>query len=113
MERTLNQKWKSPMSAKDRQKEFIKNYLKPTLKNWGYQTGGQTWWKDRGDFFTVICLQNSSWNCKDDVSFWFDIGIALKDTLKDPAKKKVGWKDLLFRNFDETAFLSKKKKSQI
>ncbi len=42
------------MTAKDKQKEFIKIYLKPKLKEWGYHTAGQTWWKDKGDFFNVI-----------------------------------------------------------
>ena len=70
------------MTAKEKQTLFIKTYLKTTLKTFGYQTSGQTWWKDKGDFYNVINLQNYSWNSKDSVDFRFNIGIALKATLK-------------------------------
>lgn len=39
------------MTAKEKQTYFVKTYLKPTLKTFGYQTSGQTWWKNKGDFF--------------------------------------------------------------
>lgn len=68
--------------------EIIKTYLKPTLKQFGYQTSGQTWWKDNGDFFTLINLQNFSWNSKDSVDFCFNIGVAVKATMTDKTKKK-------------------------
>ena len=70
------------MTAKEKQTEFIKNYLKPTLKKFGYLTSGQTWWKDKGEFFNVVNLQNYSWNSKDSVDFRFNIGIALKSYCK-------------------------------
>jgi hypothetical protein len=76
------------MTAKDKQIQFTKTYLKPVLKNYGYQTSGQTWWKDKGDFFTLIHLQNFSWNIKDSVDFCFNIGIALKATMNDTNRKK-------------------------
>ena len=97
------------MTAKDKQKEFIKTFLKPKLKEWGYQTSGQTWWKDKGDFFNVINLQNYSWNSKDSVDFRFNIGIALKETLKDENKKKPTHYDLAL-SLDEGAFLPDRKK---
>ena len=92
------------MTAKEKQTEFIKTYLKPTLKQNGYKTSGQTWWKDKGDFFNVINLQNYSWNSKDSVDFRFNIGIALKVTLKDSQKKKATYYDLT-THLDEGAFL--------
>lgn len=92
------------MTAKDKQKEFIKSYLKPKLKEWGYQTTGQTWWKDKGNFFNVINLQNYSWNSKDDVDFRFNIGIALKATVKDEQKKKATYNDLTI-HLDEGTFI--------
>jgi hypothetical protein len=46
------------MTAKDIQTTVLKTYLKPTLKSHGYQTSGQTWWKNMGDFYAVINLQN-------------------------------------------------------
>lgn len=52
------------MNAKEKQTEFIKGYLKPKLKDEGFGTSGQTWWKNKGDFFIVINLQNSQWNSK-------------------------------------------------
>jgi len=96
------------MTAKDKQKEIIKTFLKPTLKLRGYQTSGQTWWKDRGDFFNVINLQNYSWNTKDNVDFRFNIGIALKATLRDEKKKKVTHFDLA-TYLDEGTFLPDRK----
>jgi hypothetical protein len=82
------------MTAKEIQAEFIKTYIKPTLKKFGYQTSGQTWWKDKGDFFTLLNLQNFSWNSKDSVNFCFNIGVALKATMKDADKKKPTVHDL-------------------
>lgn len=96
------------MTAKEKQTEFIKSYLKPTLKQNGYQTSGQTWWKDKGDFFNVINLQNYSWNSKDSVDFRFNIGIALKVTLKDAQKKKATYNDLT-THLDEGTFLPDRK----
>ena len=82
------------MTAKEKQTEFIKSYLKPTLKQFDYRTSGQTWWKDKGDFFIVINLQNYSWNSQSNVDFRFNMGIALKANLKDTQKKKVTYSDL-------------------
>lgn len=82
------------MTAKEIQTQFIKTYLKPTLKNLGYKTSGQTWWKDKGDFFTLVNLQNFSWNSKDSVDFCFNIGIAIKATMTDTYKKKPTVHDL-------------------
>ena len=96
------------MTAKEKQTEFIKTFLKPTLKQNGFMTSGQTWWKDKGDFFNVINLQNYSWNSKDSVDFRFNIGIALKATLKDSSKKKVTYNDLTI-HLDEGTFLPDRK----
>ena len=96
------------MTAKEKQADFIKTYLKPTLKTYGYQTSGQTWWKDNGVFFNVINLQNYSWNSKDSVDFRFNIGIALKSKLKDPLKKKATYNDLV-THLDEGTFLPDRK----
>lgn len=82
------------MTAKEQQAEFIKAYLKPTLKQHGYQTTRQTWWKNQGDFFIIIHLQNFSWNSKDSVDFCFNIGIGATATLIDPAKRKAEYNDL-------------------
>jgi hypothetical protein len=80
-------------TSKDIQTEFIKTYLKPTLKEHGYKTSGQTWWKSMGDFFIVINLQNSQWNSKEELSFCLNIGVALTEKLADKEKKKAkgGW----------------------
>ena len=71
------------MTGKEKQKEVIKNYLNPTLTDYGFKTKGQTWWKDKGDFFILINLQNFSWNNNDKVDFCFNIGIALKADIKN------------------------------
>ncbi|MEZ0543187.1 DUF4304 domain-containing protein [Fibrella arboris] len=92
------------MTAKEKQTEFIKSYLKPTLKQHGYQTSGLTWWKDRGDFFNVINLQNYSWNLSNSVHFRFNIGMALKATVRNEHKKKVTYHDLI-THIDEGVFL--------
>ncbi len=96
------------MNAKDLQLEFIKTYLKPTLKEYGYKTSGQTWWKNMGDFFIVINLQNSQWNSKDELSFCFNIGIALTVQLKDTEKKKATYSDMI-GTLRESAFLPKER----
>ncbi|WP_149275079.1 DUF4304 domain-containing protein [Pareuzebyella sediminis] len=96
------------MTAKDKQREFIKAVLKPKLKEWGYQTSGQTWWQDKGEFFNVINLQNYSWNSIDSLNFRFNIGIALKATLKDEKKMKATYNDLTV-HLDEGAFLPDRK----
>jgi hypothetical protein len=96
-----------PPSAKEKQKEFIKLYLKPTLKAWGYQTSGQIWWKDKGDFFVVIALANSSYNLAEHVSFWFNITLAIASKLKDPIKKKVSSRDVISLGIYETTYLPK------
>ena len=74
------------MTAKDIQTKIIKEYLKPRLKSLGYLTNGQNWWKDNGDFFTVIQLQNFSWNSKEKVDFCFNIGISIKAILENLKK---------------------------
>jgi hypothetical protein len=81
-------------TAKDIQNDFIKTYLKPTLKEHGYKTSGLTWWKSMGDFFIVINLQNSQWNSKKELSFCLNIGVALTEKLADKEKKKATYFDL-------------------
>ena len=81
-------------TSKDIQTEFIKTYLKPTLKEHGYKTSGQTWWKGMGDFFIIINLQNSQWNSKEELSFCLNIGVALSEKLADKEKKKATYFDV-------------------
>lgn len=92
------------MTAKDKQNEFLKAYLKPIFKEEGFNTTGQNWWKDKGDFFLVINLQNSQWNSSDSLSFCFNIGVALTKKLRDPAKKKATYQDI-GTNVREDSFL--------
>ncbi|MCL2131576.1 MAG: DUF4304 domain-containing protein [Lentimicrobiaceae bacterium] len=93
------------MTAKEIQAEFIKTYLKPTLKLHDYRTSGQTWWKNMGDFFIVINLQNSQWNSKEEISFCLNIGIALTERLTDKEKKKATYFDLA-THLREDAYLT-------
>jgi hypothetical protein len=95
------------MTAKDKQIEFIKTYLKPKLKEDGFSTSGQTWWKMQDDFFIVINLQNSQWNSKDELSFCFNIGVGLTGYLTD--KKKVAHFDNV-TPLREDSYLSKNRK---
>lgn len=85
------------MNAKEKQTAFIKTYLKPALKQYGYLTSGNTWWKDRDDFYIIINLQNFSWNTKEQASFCFNIGIALKATIKDHSKPSYNDLNILIR----------------
>lgn len=96
------------MTAKEKQTAFIKTYLKPVLKLHGYSISGQTWWKDKGEFFNVINLQNYSWNSKDSVDFRFNVGIALRAILADKQKRKATYNDLVI-HLDEGAFLPDRK----
>jgi hypothetical protein len=54
-------------------------------------------------------LQNFSWNAKNDVTFCFNIGIALKSTMKD-VLKKPSYFDLT-THIRESAFLSDSRKN--
>jgi hypothetical protein len=74
------------MTAKEIQTKIVKEYLKPRLKTFGYLTSGQNWWKDNGEFFTIIQLQNFSWNSKEKVDFCFNIGISIKAVEKNLQK---------------------------
>jgi len=98
------------MIAKEIQKEFLRSYLKPLLKKKNFQTSGQTWWRDQGYFFIVLNLQSSAWNDKNHIHFFFNIGIALKQTLKDPQKKRAGYFDLTVF-VREDFYLSENRKS--
>ena len=92
------------MNAKEKHTKFIKLHLKPFLKSRDYKNSNQTWWKDRGDFYNVINLQNFSWNSKDKIDFIFNLGIALKATLKDRTLKKVTHFDCV-THLGDVAFL--------
>jgi len=74
-------------TAKEKQSIFIKEYLKPALKQNGYLIKGQTWWKEEDEFYKIINLQNFSFNTKNDVTFCFNLGIGLKNQMKDPSQK--------------------------
>jgi hypothetical protein len=99
------------MTAKEKQLYFLKSYLKPTLKRNGFQTSGNTWWRNQSDFFTIINLQNFSWNTKDNVDFCFNIGIGLTKFLKDSEKLKAGYSDLVI-NIREDFYLENLPKHQ-
>lgn len=75
------------ITAKEKQSTVIKEYLKPIFKQNGYLTNGQTWWKERADFFIIINLQNFSWNTRNDITFCFNIGVGLKKLMKDSSQK--------------------------
>lgn len=82
------------MTAKEKQQEIIRSYLKPKLKEEGFKTSGINWWKRKGDFFLFINLQSLRWNSSDHVNFCFNIGVALTARLADPAKKKATYDDI-------------------
>jgi hypothetical protein len=92
------------MTAKEKQAAFIKHYLKPALKSHEYLTSAQTWWKDKGEFFNIINLQNYSWNSSEKVDFRFNVGIALKGLLRDQIRQRPTHHDLAVY-LDEGAFL--------
>lgn len=100
------------MTSKEIQTEFIKTYLKPTLKTYDYKTSGQTWWKNMGEFFIVINLQNSQWNSKEELSFCLNIGIALTAKLADKEKKKATYSDIA-TYLREDAYLTEDRKQYI
>jgi hypothetical protein len=95
-------------TAKDIQTEFVNTYLKPTLKEYGYHTSRYTWWKNMGDFFIVINLQNSQWNSKEELSFCLNIGVALTERLGDKQKKRATYFDIA-TNLREDAYLTEER----
>lgn len=96
------------MTSHQIQAHIIKTYLKPTLKAHGYKTSGKTWWRDCGEFFVVINLQNSQWNTKEELSFCLNIGVALTARLADTGKKKATQYDLA-THLREDYYLSKER----
>lgn len=99
------------MNAKEKQAEFIKFFLKPILKQFGYHISGQTWWKANKEFYYVINLQNYSWNSKDNVDFRFNIGIALRATVKDNVKYRPTHYDMVTYSNEDKFILNKINKS--
>jgi Domain of unknown function (DUF4304) len=97
------------MTAKEIQIEFIKTYLKPILKLNDYKTSSLTWWKNMGHFFIVINLQNSQWNSKEELSFCFNIGVALTNKLADKEKKKATYFDII-TDLREDAYLTEERR---
>jgi len=97
------------MNAKEKQTEFIKSYLKPKLKENGFRTSGNNWWKLYDDFFILINLQNSQWNSKNELSFCFNIGVGLTQKMNDLKKKKPTYFDVA-TPLREDAYLSAKRK---
>ncbi len=91
-------------TAKEIQTEFIQTYLKPKLKEYRYKTNAQTWWKNMGDYFIVINLQNSQWNSKEELSFCLNIGVAITEKIADKEKKRVTYFDMAVDD-REDAFL--------
>lgn len=95
------------MTAKDKQAQFIKAYLKPKLKDEGYRTSARTWWKFMDEFFIVINLQNSQWNEKNRLSFCFNMGVGLTANLKDQSKHPTQFDIITFTR--EPAYLPEKR----
>ena len=81
------------MFVKEKEIQVINGYLKPKLKDEGFKTTGKTWWKDKGDFYIVINMQDSQYNNSDELSFCFNIGIALTKKIADPRRKKITYYD--------------------
>jgi len=98
------------MTAKEQQENIIKTYLKPILKENGFKTNGNNWWKDKGNFYTVINLQNFSFNSKDNVDFCFNIGIALEKFVADKTYKKITGFDIAIP-LREQSFLPKNRET--
>jgi hypothetical protein len=96
------------MTAKEKQLFVIKTVLKPLLKEYGYKTQSQTWWKVKGDFYVILDLQNFSWNSKDDINFCFNTGIATRNKVKDPHKPSHYDRDVTIR---EKYYLPKDRKT--
>lgn len=94
------------MTAKENQEILIKTYLKPLLKEKGYKTSGNNWWKNNIGFYYVINLQNFSFNSKDNIDFCFNIGIALEKFIADKTRKKVTGYDIAIP-CREQSFISK------
>jgi hypothetical protein len=96
------------MTAKDKQNDFLRSYLKPLLKRNGYKINGHTWYKNSGDFVIIINLQNFSWNSAEYVDFCFNIGIAFTALLEDKINGKVGFKDLCIQTRENFYFSEEK-----
>jgi hypothetical protein len=95
------------MTAKDLQKTFIADCLKPLLREYGYKTIGQLWFKKYDNFTILIQLQNSAWNETDRVDFCFNIGISIVHTDKPSFLKNI-----LQPSLREAAFINEHRNKQ-
>ena len=77
------------ITAKDKQLAFIKNSFKKLLKDEGYKTTGNKWWKFNEPFFNFIELQNFSWNSQKSVDFCFNFTTGLTSDIKNLSKPTI------------------------
>lgn len=54
---------------------FLKTELKPFMKLKGFKTSGQHFYIEKDKLIQFISIEKSSWNMKDEVTFWFNASI--------------------------------------
>jgi|GEM_PF-4883910 len=54
---------------------FLKTELKPFMKLKGFKTSGQHFYIEKEKFIQFISIEKSSWNMKDELTFWFNTSI--------------------------------------
>ncbi len=76
------------LNAKEKQLLVISEILKPLLKNAGYRTSGNKWWKINGIYFNLIELQNFSWNSRNSVDFCFNFTTGFVNDIENLKKPR-------------------------
>lgn len=77
------------LTAKEKQIIFIKESLKPLLKEAGYRTYRNRWWKINEPFFNLLELQNFSWNNRNSVNFCFNFTTGFVKDIADLDKPNI------------------------
>jgi bisphosphoglycerate-dependent phosphoglycerate mutase len=54
---------------------FLKTELKPLMKKNGFKTSGQHFYIEKDKFIQFISIEKSSWNMKNEFTFWFNTSI--------------------------------------
>lgn len=92
------------MPSAEKRKRILKEVVKPLLKEAGFRTKGQEWWRELTDGWLLIHLKNSQFNspvtgCR----FEFDISASSKEEIKEDITKQ--WIYNQFNDLSHCCFL--------
>ncbi|MDE7250912.1 MAG: DUF4304 domain-containing protein [Lachnospiraceae bacterium] len=92
------------MKPTEKRNVLVKQMLRPLLKSRGFQSSGNTWWRELKDGWLIIHMQNSRWNgSATGANFNFQISVSSKNEIVDKLKNQ--WRHNLINDLCGTDFL--------